>query len=1267
MEIELVDDEATPAAFDAVVGFVDLAGFTAATERLGRLGARGTEELGELINALFTPAIDIVHRVGGEVGWFAGDAIGVLFDRSTTPDGDAVEALLEVSRVIMGMTPVATAAGDLTMAVKIGAAAGPVRWCTVVGDQKLSWFAGEAIDRAADAEHFADPGDLVVHQTVLDAVAGQMTDTTVLAPEFALVASTSAPSLRAATVHPLVGRRSLDHQPPRVARLARSGDAGFLDQHRPVTSMFVRMPQPAHDRATLAGLQEILGAHGGYLSSATEGDKGAVALALFGVPTAVADRQRRALVAALEIRDLLPGASIGITSGRAYAGRVGSDARWDYSLVGDSVNTAARLMQAAGSSEILVDHPTLDGAGAGVVVVDQRSLVLKGKAEPEPTAVVGEVSATEFDGADRGAFVGRDAEAGVLLEVLARSGMAVVVADAGAGKSRLLHHVVSESTTHPLILPMEPGDRSRPFALWRQLLPAVVGVEPSEVLAALEQTFGADPRVPLAGFLLGRSVALDSSFASLDADDRAEVLAGFLVEVLRSRPEQRPILIEDLHWVDDSSLDLLVRMVGRLPGANVTVLATSRPEPQIEELGDDAGVRMIALGPLGPGAMAELAAELWTDLLGSPPSAAVARDLVERSAGNPLFCEQLVSFAHAAGVAPDAPALPSEGALPVTLTDLLLARLDSLPEPAAVAASYAAVFGSSFTVDDLVGAFGGRPGSAQILGGVEILRDQGVVVGLGSHRFAHSLLGEAAYDRLSFGLRGELHLHVVERLEATGSDDVDALARHTASTNDTDRQRKYFRLAGDAAAAQYAHEVSRTWYTALLPLLDGAVFGEIELALGEVEFVAGALVDARDHLRSAVEHLPVEARVGAQATLARVLVGLGEPSEGFDVLEPLIADTEASGDWVGLRVVMETKADLATMLGDVARAEEVEALLDRLRRSLGGEHPAAAPLEFLVPLLWMRGEIEEAAIEYERQFDGFVEQGDLVNAGMNAADLAGLAFERRDLAATFDWMERARDLLERAGHARALVRFVRGNEIVVRLALGDTEGAREVAEERLYDAIELQDPNAVGETLALLSRLVPNGRVDLALRAIAVGSRVANNDLVADAFHALAVAHLDDGAPEVAVDLLGVVLGQFDGAAEVQVELAEAQLRIGGSEAKRAIERLSTLATEAGHLGALAAAALATATGVGRGEAIERCRIERDAFPSAALGRALRGLGIEVTPPALPPPSVVVRGDVAGVAAAVDFADREVAALHDWPTTARTVVDEALIITEGVD
>ncbi len=1043
--------------FDGIVGFLDIAGFTAATERFGTAGARGTEALGRLINLLFTPAIAEVHRAGGEVGWFAGDAIGILFDRGVTDEGDALGALCAVSRSLTALTPFDTPFGQVDLGVKLGVAAGPVRWHTLGTTPKLAWYSGPPIDLAAEAEHHAAPGDVILHSS-LRAAAGDTRGDGGGENAFSAIDATAFSPGAVVATRPFAGRGDLDHQPPRVARLARAGDVALLDQHRSGTALFVRLPGSTIDPGALARVVEIARELGGVVLSATEGDKGATAVVFFGAPTALADRQRRAVLAACAIRAEIPEVACGAASGRVFAGRVGSEARWDYSVLGDRVNTAARLMQAAAPGEVLVDQATLAAAGPGIDTADRRALSLKGKSEPERVSPVIAVADRASEVASAGPFVGRRRELDALRAALRRPGVTLVVGGAGIGKSRLVRHALADTVDHGRRQVMVgESDRLRPFGLWRRVLDTC-GVAAAE---RAEQIVGA-ARAPFVDVLTGRASGRSALLDGVADEDRAEILASVIVDLLTAT-DTTCLLVEDLHWADGASIDQVARMTGRLDEAGIAFVATSRPDPHLDAVIRAPGVMIEEIDALGTDAIAELAGGLWSETFGAAPVATLARDLVERSAGSPLYCHQLVSWAAVKGAPADLANLGDD--VPATINDLMLARLDDVPDEAEPAVAYGAVMAEPFSAADLTAAFGTRAGGEMIPGAVEILLDRALLVGFEQHRFAHALMREIAHGRLSFDLRDELHTAALSLLESRGTDDVGELARHAAETTDLDRQRRYFAAAARQAADQYANDVALDWYRRLLPLLAPPESGLVRVELGRLEFIAGRLDVASVLLADAIEELDGPEQDRARLALGRVEIARGIPT-GFDRIDEVVDLAEQREDWSLAREGLETAADLATMLGDIDRAEAVAARHEGWVERLGSAHRAARPVPFLAGLVWMRGDLEAASARYEEVYEQFLEDGDLIHAGAAAADLGGLSYETGDVQSALRWLAIGAECFEKVGHERSIVRLIRGNEVFIRTDQGDFDGARRLGLAAAARALFLGDLPTVGEILA---------------------------------------------------------------------------------------------------------------------------------------------------------------------------------------------------------
>ena len=358
--------------FQAAALFADISGFTPMSEALGRVGQHGTEELTTILNRYFETMIELVDSYGGTVGKFGGDALTVVFparSKRSTAAHRALACALAMQRATLRHGSIETVAGRFELGAKIGVAFGQVL-CTSVGDpaRRLEYVvAGSAVDLCARAEGLAERGEVVAHKGVLERCdvvitswrKGAMAGVAALerSPRRArprrppLVPPEALPAL-AAFLHPVV-----------VQRL-HGGLEGFVNEHRRLTVLFVGFQGPDYDsdteatpklQAYFARVVELVGRYGGHLRQIEMGDKGSLFIVFFGAPVLHEDDEERALGFARELLDL-PGSPvhIGVTTGFTFCGSVGSATRKEYAAVGDTINLAARLMQAAGPGEALV-------------------------------------------------------------------------------------------------------------------------------------------------------------------------------------------------------------------------------------------------------------------------------------------------------------------------------------------------------------------------------------------------------------------------------------------------------------------------------------------------------------------------------------------------------------------------------------------------------------------------------------------------------------------------------------------------------------------------------------------------------------------------------------------------------------------------------------------------------------------------------------------------------------------------------------------------
>ncbi len=470
----------------------DVWGFTVLADALASAFGphRGAEELTRHLNLVYGALIGAVDRFGGSVLGFSGDAITCWFAcaRETKP-GDEGEPIVEASRraatCAMAMQEAVRAfarievpgmgAGAVSIAPKVAIAAGSARRFRV-GDEKIQYFdalAGATLDRLAVTERRAARGEVLLeHDTARllgDAIAvrewragtGGQEESAVIERVLKPAPASPWPPLAASEVTEAQLRPWLL---PAVYERLVSGQGEFLAELRPAVAVFVRFGGIDYDADDDAGakldryvrwVQGVLARYGGTLIDLTFGDKGSYFYAAFGAPTAHEDDAARALHAATELRELpadlrfLTPVQIGISRGRTRAGPIGGPSRRAYTVTGNEVNVAARLMQAAAPGEILVSEHVLEGERDAFTFRELPPMAIKGRTELVRAVALDGVTERTSQGpaSDGTSMVGRERELALVCAKMERAArgsgqLVAITAEAGIGKSRLLADVL---------------------------------------------------------------------------------------------------------------------------------------------------------------------------------------------------------------------------------------------------------------------------------------------------------------------------------------------------------------------------------------------------------------------------------------------------------------------------------------------------------------------------------------------------------------------------------------------------------------------------------------------------------------------------------------------------------------------------------------------------------------------------------------------------------------------------------------------------------
>ena len=490
-------------------------------------------------------------------------------------------------------------------------------------------------------------------------------------------------------------------------------------------------------------LGDIVADHGGTVDKYM-GDS---VMAVFGVPQSHDDDAERAVAAAMAMRHLGGDLvfSIGVNSGEVMATAVGAGG--GMTVIGDTVNVAARLEKAAGPGEVLCGRLTTELVGGRIAFRARQPILLKGK--QEPVEVWEAVSLQPIDlqpSATEPPLVGRDDELAFLEAQWRRAcrdrqpHVVLVCGDAGSGKSRLIAELARAAEVQGTVV--------------HSTYPAYGALGGARVAAEVIRQLGPAADDDVTVRVKSLAGELDQSLQSIDPAGMHQEQMWALGRLLQEKGTDRPLLImiDDMHRSGDQMLKVLGELSGRLNNVALLTVLAGRTEPG-EWLTAFPAATTVRLGPLSrPDAVA-----LAGGFACERPLAPEAADfLVDRAGGNPLYLRELVSMARAQGLLVDDGdryQLTAPGAIPATLQALLAARLDALEPEQKLVLQHAAVMGGA-TAEHLDAL--GSPHAAVAL---RSLVENGLMRHTSESRYdtVDSLLREVAYETLPRNVRGELH------------------------------------------------------------------------------------------------------------------------------------------------------------------------------------------------------------------------------------------------------------------------------------------------------------------------------------------------------------------------------------------------------------------------------------------------------------------------------------------------------------------------------
>jgi class 3 adenylate cyclase/tetratricopeptide (TPR) repeat protein len=658
-----------------------------------------------------------------------------------------------------------------------------------------------------------------------------------------------------------------------------------------------------------AVLRAALERHGGTVEKFI----GDAVMAVFGIPQAREDDALRAVRAATEMRDdvgrlnddlerefgVTVSSRTGVNTGEVVTGDPGAGGTL---VTGDTVNTAARLEQAARPGEILLGEPTYVLVSHAVTANIAEPLELKGKADRVPVyRLVAVTSDAPRRARRRGApMLGRSAELAALEAAFDSSvrtsdcGLVTVVGEPGVGKSRLLDEFLIKLDTRAAVIRGRCLSYGQGITYWAiaEALRQGVGVTDvdtvqtatTRLIDILGSSGDADVVARHIAAILGLS---DDAVSPEDAD-------WAIRRVLASLASRGPVVLvlDDVHWAEPALLELIAHTTQRMEGVPLLVICMARPEPDSATLdwSQTPGASTIRLDRLRD----EEADVLISILLGSTEvSAGVQNRIAAAAQGNPLFVEELLSMFIEGGLLRRERDrwLPTTDlasfSIPPTINALLAARLDQLSGEERTVLEPASVVGQVFdrgAIAELTAA-----SARKVLAlGLSRLLDRNLIrpetdgpAGEEAFRFRHILIRDAAYEAIPKAERAELHASFADWLESR------------AGT----RLLEYEEIVGYHLEQAYRYRLElRPEKDADRRLAERA--GEVLQSAGSRAFARGDMSAAAGLLsRSAALHAAHDPRrLALLPDIGTALTALGRYDEALAVLNEAVAAAQAKGD-----------------------------------------------------------------------------------------------------------------------------------------------------------------------------------------------------------------------------------------------------------------------------------------------------------------------------------------------------------------------------------
>ncbi len=732
-------------SFYAFSMFIDISGFTNMTQNLMKNGKEGAEILSEMINDIFSPSIKKIYSHGGFITTFAGDAFTAVFP--TNNFKMPLNAAIFTRDEFVKKGKISTKYGSFALSVKIGLSYGKINWQIITNNtQHAFYFMGEAINNCAKSEHQARSNEIIFDEHFKTNIEDESNLVyNKITEKYYILKNKTYDMQNEIEIIPLEYDQS-KFIPQTIL------NSNFKGEFREIVSCFISFEKTPNLKENLSKMIDLSYRYGGYFNKIDFGDKGGIALVIFGAPIAQENLFNRACEFSLALSKMgnFP-TRIGMTFGTVFTGFVGSPYRMEYTALGMVVNLSARFAMFARFGEILIDNPILENIKNDYSYEELGEKDFKGFSKPIKVFRLIKKISSHIKPAFKDKMTGRKQELDTLykfvLPIFERKkspGIIYIDGVAGIGKTRLIdalkQKIIKEKNLNDddFVWLFMPCDE----ILKKSFNPIIYALQDyfsqsgdddayerkksfekkySSIIRAIKDK-NIKEDLQTAKSLIGGLLDLhwkNSIYEQLDAKNRYEntiyALKTFIqvqtIKASENNTVKRPVILEidDAHWIDVDTKKWIETLVENISDHPITIIAGCRfldngskftfdtsdiPNKRIELTRFDNETAKLFIKRKLNMALNKKINDIDEKIF----------DLViEKSEGNPFYIEQIILYLTEKQIIDGNGKLISKNisSIPTKINSIIVARIDRLTEDIKTTIKTASVLGKEFYLNIL--------------------------------------------------------------------------------------------------------------------------------------------------------------------------------------------------------------------------------------------------------------------------------------------------------------------------------------------------------------------------------------------------------------------------------------------------------------------------------------------------------------------------------------------------------------------------------------